>query len=500
MTELHDVPVLDPKVVDFLSSPRQMFINGEWVDSLSGERFDTLDPATGQVLTTVPRAGAADVDRAVAAARTAFEDGPWSRMLPSERQRILWKIGEGIAARADMFAQLECLDNGKSATVARAVDVLWTSELFYYFAGWATKIEGRTIPVSVPWAPGQQFHAFTLREPHGVCAQIIPWNFPLVHAAFKIAPALATGNTAILKPAEQTPLTALLLAEVVAEAGVPDGVVNVITGFGDVGAALSAHLDVDKVSFIGSTAVGKKIVHAAADNLKKVTLELGGKSPSVVFADADLDAAVAGVASGFTFNHGQVCTAGTRLLVEDRIFDEFTQGVADVIRNQKIGPGIDPTTEVGPLVSEAQLNRVVGYVEAGIQQGARPLAGGSRHGDSGFYVEPTLLVDVKDDFSVYRDEIFGPVAVAVPFNKEQGVRAAANDTPYGLASSIWTRDVSVVHEVARQIKAGTVWVNCHNVFDSAMPFGGYKQSGWGRELGEGAIDEYTQHKGVTIAL
>jgi acyl-CoA reductase-like NAD-dependent aldehyde dehydrogenase len=488
-----------PAVADFTRKPKQLFIGGQWVDAVTGETFESLDPATGEALTTVAKGGAADVDRAVAAARTAFE-GEWSLWTPAMRQRLLFRVSELIRERAAEFAQLECLDNGKSAVIAEAVDITWVAEVFAYYAGWATKIEGRTVPVSVPWAPGASWHAYTLREPVGVCGAIIPWNFPLLMASWKVAPALACGNTVVLKPAEQTPLTALMLAEVMAEAGLPDGVLNVVTGYGDAGAAIAAHDGVDKVAFTGSTEVGKLIVDAAKGNLKKVSLELGGKSPQVVYADADLDAAIPGTASGFLFNHGQTCTAGSRLLIEDRIFDEFTQGVAEVARASRIGPGIDPTSEVGPLVSDEQLDRVTGYIEQGLADGARALTGGARHGDRGYYVEPTVLVDVEDSFSVYREEIFGPVVVATPFNAEQGPRTAANDTPYGLAASVWTRDISKAHRTAREIGAGTVWVNCHNAFDTALPFGGYKQSGWGRELGEGAIDLYTQTKAVNVLL
>ncbi|WP_040842046.1 aldehyde dehydrogenase family protein [Nocardia brevicatena] len=501
MTEVSNLtatPIL-PQVRDWLATPKKLFIGGRWVEAEAGRVFETRDPATGQVLTQVAHAEAADIDRAVRAARAAFE-GEWSLWTPAQRQRLLFRAGEAIYAHAEELAQLESLDNGKSAGVAQAVDITWVAELFEYYAGWATKIEGRTIPVSVPWAPGTQWHAYTLREPVGVCGAIVPWNFPLLMAAFKIPVALATGNTVVLKPAEDTPLTAVRLAEILAEVGLPDGVLNVVTGYGDAGAALAAHDGVDKIAFTGSTEVGKLIVDAAKGNLKKVSLELGGKSPQVVFADADLDLAIPGTASGFLFNHGQTCTSGSRLLVEDKIFDEFTQGVAEVAAAGKLGSGLDPTTDVGPLVSQTQLDRVLGYVDAGLRDGARALTGGKRHGDSGYFVEPTVFVDVDSSFSVYREEIFGPVVVATPFNAERGVAAAANDTPYGLAASVWTSDVSKAHRTARQIKAGTVWINAHNAFDAALPFGGYKQSGWGRELGAAAIEAYTEQKSINTFL
>ncbi|WP_131770460.1 aldehyde dehydrogenase family protein, partial [Candidatus Protofrankia californiensis] len=439
------------------------------------------------------------IDRAVAAARRAFE-GPWSRFTPSQRQSLLWKVGDALLARAEEFGQLESLDNGKSAAIAQAVDAVWSANVFHYYAGWATKIEGRTITPSVPWLPGSEWHAYTLREPVGVCGQIVPWNFPLLMATWKIAPALATGNTVVLKPAEQTPLTALLLGEIFCELGFLGGVVNIVTGFGDAGAALAAHDDVDKIAFTGSTEVGKKIVEAAKGNLKKVSLELGGKSPNIVFADADLKSAIAGSANAWLFNHGQCCVAGTRLFVEDSIFEEFTQGVAEFASQVKVGPGLDPTSQLGPLVSQEQLDRVTGYLDQGRADGARALTGGRRIGDTGYYVEPTVLVDVRDDMSVVREEIFGPVVAAMPFSAAEGPVAAANNSQYGLAAGIWTRDISKAHRLAKQIKAGSVWINCYNGFDAAIPFGGYKQSGWGRELGEAALELYTQTKAVNVQL
>ncbi|NBE51859.1 aldehyde dehydrogenase family protein [Streptomyces boluensis] len=498
MATVAEVPVLD-SVKQFISAPKRLLIGGEWVDAASGRTFATYDPATGGKITDVAHGAAEDVDRAVAAARRAYE-GPWGRFTPAERQSLLWRVGDALLARAEEFGQLESIDNGKSAAIAQGVDVVWAANVFHYYAGWATKIEGRTVTPSVPWLPGTEWHAYTLREPVGVCAQIIPWNFPLLMASWKIAPALACGNTVVLKPAEQTPLTALLLGEVFQELGFPEGVFNVVTGYGDAGAALASHDAVDKVAFTGSTEVGKKIVDAAKGNLKKVSLELGGKSPNIVFADADLEAAIAGSANAWLFNHGQCCVAGTRLFVEDSIFDEFTQGVAEFVSQVKVGPGLDPATQLGPLVSQEQLDRVTGYLNQGLADGARALTGGGRIGTTGFYVEPTVLVDVRDDMSVVREEIFGPVVAAMPFSAAEGPVAAANDSEFGLAAGIWTQDLSRAHRVARQLKAGSVWVNSYNAFDTALPFGGYKQSGWGRELGEAALDLYTQTKAVNIQL
>ena len=385
--------------------------------------------------------------------------------------------------------------------MARAADVPLAADMFHYMAGWATKIEGNSINISVPYMPGANFHSYTLREPVGVVGQIVPWNFPLLMAAWKVAPALATGNTVVLKPAEQTPLTALRLAELIAEAGIPDGVVNVVPGFGETaGAALASHHDVDKIAFTGSTEVGKLIANAATGNLKKVSLELGGKSPNIVFDDAD-SAAIAGAASAIFFNHGQCCVAGSRLYVQQGSFDEVVNGVAEIAKSIKVGPGLEQDTEMGPLVSDEQLRRVTGLVQSGMAEGAKAVAGGGgRHGNRGYFVEPTVLTNTHPEMTVVREEIFGPVVVAAPFSDLDEVAAVANDSPYGLGAGIWTKDISKAHALAKKLRAGSVYVNCYNVFDAALPFGGYKQSGWGREMGHEVLENYTEVKAVTTLL
>jgi phenylacetaldehyde dehydrogenase len=492
---------LDQNVEAFIGTPRQMFINGQWVDAASGKTFETPNPATGETLARVAEGDAEDINRAVRAARAAFDDGPWSRLTPSDRGRIIWRIGDLILDHAEELAQLESLDNGKPYAVALGADVPLAADLFHYMAGWATKINGQTIDISVPYMPGANFHSYTLREPIGVVGQIIPWNFPLLMAAWKLGPALATGCTVVLKPAEQTPLSALRLAELIAEAGVPDGVVNVVSGFGETaGAALAAHYDVDKVAFTGSTEVGKLIVGAAgATNLKKLTLELGGKSPNIVFDDAE-DGAVEGAANAIFFNHGQCCVAGSRLFVQESRFDEVVDGVAEIAKSIKLGSGLDPATQMGPLVSSEQFERVTGFLESGKNDGATALAGGGRHGDRGYFVEPTVLTNTRPDMKVVREEIFGPVVVAAPFSSLDEIAAAANDSEYGLGAGIWTRDISKAHALAKKLRAGTVWINCYNVFDASLPFGGYKQSGWGREMGAEVLNNYTEVKAVTTLL
>jgi phenylacetaldehyde dehydrogenase len=492
---------VDPRVASFVEKPRPMLINGQWVMAASGKTFPTYNPATGEVLAEIAEGDREDIDRAVKSARQAFDSGPWRKLTASERGRLIWKLADLLEANRDEFAYLESLDNGKPFTVARAADVPLAVDLFRYMAGWATKIEGNTIPLSVPYTPGAKYLAYTLLEPVGVVGQVIPWNFPLLMAAWKLGPALATGCTVILKPAEQTPLSALRLGELIQEAGFPEGVVNIVPGYGETaGAALAAHNDVDKIAFTGSTEVGKLIVHAATGNLKKVSLELGGKSPNVVYKDADLDTAIPGAASAIFFNHGQCCCAGSRLYVEKSIFDRVVEGVADYAKKIKVGSGLEPDTQMGPLVSEEQLNRVCGYLEAGFSEGAKALAGGQKKGDRGYFVEPTVLVNTTENMKVVQEEIFGPVVAAMPFSDPDEILPRANDSAYGLAAAVWTNDIGKAHRTADALRAGTVWINCYNIFDAALPFGGYKQSGWGREMGHDALQLYTQTKAVCTRL
>ena len=493
---------ISTQLAAWLKKPKSNLIGGKWVPAASRKTFDVFNPADASVIARVPDSDKEDIDRAVTAARRAFESGPWRRLTTSERGRLIWRIGDLILEHADELAELESLDNGKPRAVARVADVPLAADLFHYMAGWATKIEGNTIPISVPYAPGAKFHAYTVREPIGVVGQIIPWNFPLLMAAWKLGPALAAGNCVVMKPAEQTPLSALRLGELILEAGVPEGVVNIVTGFGEsAGGPLAAHPDVDKVAFTGSTEVGKIIVGAAAGNLKKVSLELGGKSPNIVFKDVgDLESAINGAANAIFFNHGQCCCAGSRLMVEKDIFDDVVNGVAERAKKIRVGPGLHADTEMGPLVSEEQLSRVTNYMHQGKQAGACYVTGGGRTGDRGYFVQPTVVKDVKPHMSIVREEIFGPVVVAEPFTKPEELVPRANETEYGLAAGIWTGDISKAHRIASELKAGTVWINCYNVFDAALPFGGYKQSGWGREMGHEVLEHYTETKAVVVGL
>jgi phenylacetaldehyde dehydrogenase len=484
----------------FLQGTKRLLIDGELVDAASGATFETIDPGTGEVLATVAEGGAEDIDRAVKAARRAFE-GEWSTINPSERGRIIHRIGDLIAEHAEELAELDSLDNGKPKAVAQAADVALAADLFWYMAGWATKIKGGTVTPSVPYLPGAEFHAYTLREPIGVVGQVIPWNFPLLMAAWKLGPALTTGNTVVLKPAEQTPLSALRLGELMLEAGLPKGVVNVVPGYGETaGAALAEHPDVNKIAFTGSTEVGKLIARAATGNLKRVSLELGGKSPNIIFDDADVDAAIAGAAQGIFFNQGEVCSAGSRLYVAEQHFDQVVEGVSAAAKGIKVGYGMDADTEMGPLVSQEQFERVTGYLKKGQEEGSSAVAGGNAIDRPGYYVEPTVITGADANHAIVREEVFGPVIAALPFSDVDDLARQANDSHYGLAAGVWTRDISKAHKLAKRIQAGTVHINTYHVFSAELPFGGYKQSGWGREMGEEVLNNYLETKSVIVGL
>jgi len=492
---------LAPAVSAFVSSgPKELLVGGEWVESASGKTFPTVDPATGETICEVYEAGAEDVDRAVRAARTALE-GAWGSMTPAARGRCLLTLADLIEEHGEELAQLETLDNGKPLTESQYVDVPLVSEIYRYYGGATTKIHGNTLPVSP--SVGRYF-AYTLRQPVGVVGAIVPWNFPMLITSWKLGPALACGNTVVLKPAEETPLTALRFGELVEEAGFPEGVVNVVCGDGPgTGAPLAEHLGVDKISFTGSFETGRKIVEASKGNLKRLTLELGGKSPNIVFADSDLDAAVQGALLGIFLNQGEVCCAGSRLYIEASVYDDVLGRVVERAGEIALGHGLDDDTEMGPLVSEEQLARVLGYVETGVDEGATIVAGGRRPDDErlrGYFLQPTVFADVRDDMRIATEEIFGPVLSVMPFDNEESLVGRANSTLYGLAAGIWTENLKRAHRLAEALKAGTVWINGYNMVDPSAPFGGFKMSGYGRELGMDAIHDYTQVKSVWVNL
>ena len=489
-------------VTQLISKPQvsihatQLFINNQWVDSQSGETFTTINPATEQEIAEVALAGAEDVDRAVKAARTAFEQGDWPQLSASQRGQLLYTLADLIEAHMDELAHLESLDNGKPLSEAKTIDLPLAIACYRYYAGWADKIHGKTIPID------ESVFCYTRHEPIGVVGQIIPWNFPLLMQAWKLAPALATGNTVVLKPSTLTPLSALRVGELILEAGFPPGVVNIIPGYGSVaGMAIAQHMAIDKVAFTGSTKVGHQIMAAAADsNLKRVTLELGGKSPHIIFADANLDQAIATAHMGLFLNQGQCCTAGSRVFVEDACYETFVARSIEYAKNRRVGDPLIETTQQGPQVSQAQFDRVMHYIELGMREGAKLMCGGNRVGDRGYFIEPTIFADVTDDMTIAREEIFGPVMGIMRFSSIEEVIQRANATPYGLAAGVWTQDITKAHAIAHRLQAGTVWVNGYDILNSAAPFGGFKQSGIGRELGEYGLHEYTEVKTVMLNL